>query len=253
GLFKQAGSTVSIGRNAAYCFPCRAFDVSGTKETAFVTTGATNWKKAMEKKQGFHHHETTFHHISAMTAWEEKRIRSGNSEKLRECQRVIPENCTYLSPDIQNEIISIIVQLVEEEIVSEINSSDVDFFTIIVDGTKDRKNREIVSIAICYVRNGKPIESLLGFETTKELDAKSEQKFTLLFNGKSILKLIETRWAGHVRATNAVFQNLQIIVDTLSEVIENNARKFDPDDIAMANGIKQAILKREFLFMVTFI
>lgn len=41
-----------------------------------------------------------------------------------------------------------------------------------------------------------------------------------VYNGKSILKLIETRWAGHVRATNVVFENLQNIVDTLLEVIK---------------------------------
>lgn len=64
-----------------------------------------------------------------------------DSEKLRECQQIIPDNCTYLSPDIQNELISIIAELVMEAIVSEINSADVDFFTILVDGTKDMKNR----------------------------------------------------------------------------------------------------------------
>lgn len=91
----------------------------------------------------------------------------------------MPANCTYLSPDIQNEVIATIAELVEEQIVIEINLADVDFFTVLVDGTKDRRHRECVSLAARYVSKGKPIESLLGFETTTELDTDSNAKMIL--------------------------------------------------------------------------
>lgn len=47
------------------------------------------------------------------------------------------------------------------------------------DGTKDRNNKEFISIVIRYVRNAKPIESLLCFETTTQFDAKSQAKLLI--------------------------------------------------------------------------
>lgn len=354
----------SVSKDAAFCFPCRAFGVPGK----FTIEGFRNWKKAMEKKNGLYQHEESASHIKAASSWEEKRLRVGNdavistllstailekrrfyvksiieciyflienelafrgdwdideqremgifrnlfefklkdSEQLRNCQKIMPKNCTYLSPDIQNELISIIAKLIEQQIVNEINSADVEFFTILVDGTKDRKNKECVSMVARYVLNGKSIETLIGFETTDELDANSQAKLILqkiiscglhtarilsqcydgasvmsginagiqkiiqqilkriipyvhcfnhrlhlviisaldgvylakiffenvkvvytffhrtkvqsVYGGTSILKLIETRWAGHVRATNVIFDNYTEILDTLTQV-----------------------------------
>lgn len=85
----------------------------------------------------------------------------------------------------------------------------------------------------------------------------SRTKVQVLYKGKSILKVIDIRWAGHVRATNVIFENLNEIVETLTEVIENNfnlqkerstpsnicqvtgrmGHKFNADDIALATGI----------------
>jgi hypothetical protein len=47
------------------------------------------------------------------------------------------------------------------------------------DGTRGKNNRENISIAIRYVKNGKVFESLLGIYTTKELDAKNFTDLTL--------------------------------------------------------------------------
>lgn len=91
--------------------------------------------------------------------------------KLRTCQDAMPKNDTYLSPLIRNELIEIIANLTRQEIVQDINSADAKFFTLLVDGTKDRKNNECISIAIRYVKNGQPRETLLSFETSKRLNA----------------------------------------------------------------------------------
>lgn len=69
------------------------------------------------------------------------------SEELRECQSVMPKNATYLSPDIQNELISILAKMTREEIVKDVNSADVEFFTLYSDGTKDRDKKECMSVA----------------------------------------------------------------------------------------------------------
>lgn len=100
-------------------------------------------------------------------------------EELRKCQSVMPKNATYLSPDIQNEIISILTKMVREEIIDEMKSADTDHFTIYVDGTKTRTNKECMSLATRYVVNGRPIESLLQLYGTDKFDAKTNANLIL--------------------------------------------------------------------------
>ena len=91
----------------------------------------------------------------------------------------IPKNAVYTSPKIQNEVIEILAEMVRENIVADIKSSDVPWFTLLEDGTRDKNNRENVSIGIRYVKEGKVFESLLGIYTTKKLDAKTFTELTL--------------------------------------------------------------------------
>ena len=196
--------------------------------------------------------------------------------------------------------------LVRQKVVDDVLSADTDYYTILVDGTKDRANKEIISIAVRFVKNGKPIESLLTFETTTKFDAETNAELILkclkkyglevlyilsqcydganvmsgdsggiqrilqeklgrtipyvhcfnhrfhlviiaifeniemarlffdnikliynffhrakiqsLYKGSPILNLIVTRWAGHVRATNVVYENYDEIIMTLPKV-----------------------------------
>ncbi|KAH0816091.1 hypothetical protein GEV33_006700 [Tenebrio molitor] len=98
---------------------------------------------------------------------------------LSECAQHIPKNANYTSPAIQNEIIEILSDIVRESVVADIRNADVPWFTLMEDGTRDKNNRENISIAIRYVKNGKVFESLLGIYTTKELDAKNFTDLTL--------------------------------------------------------------------------
>lgn len=229
-----------------------------------------------------------------------------NDEKLAQCQAVMPRNALYTSPNIQNEIIEIMVDLVRQQIVDEILNADINFYSILADGTTDRKSNEIISLAIRYVKDGKPKETVLSLEFTAELDAKSltdvihsslvkyglepthilsqcydganvmrgcrggVQKmlqdkigkcipYTHCFNhqlhliiialirtiellrhffdqlkviyeffkrirvrkiysGKTVLRLIDTRWSGHAQATNAILNTYADIVDTLPKI-----------------------------------
>lgn len=106
-----------------------------------------------------------------------------HSEELRKCHSLMPKNATYLSPEIQNEIISILAAMVQEEIVNEMKTADVRHFTIYVDGTKTRTHKECMSVATRYVLKGHPIESLLQFYGTDKFDAKT--------NAALILKTVE--------------------------------------------------------------
>lgn len=94
-----------------------------------------------------------------------------NNPDLCKWESFMPNNYRYTSPDIQNDIIAAMASIVREEIVMEINSSDVPHFTLMVDSTKDRRNRECVCIAARYVIDGKTKESVISMETFYDLKA----------------------------------------------------------------------------------
>lgn len=252
---------------------------------------------------------------------------------LLECQLQIPKNATYTSPEIQNEIITVITEIVRENIVQEINSADVNWFTLLEDGTRDKNNRENISIAIRYVKEGKVKESLLILTTTKKLDAETFTRETLkvlkennlntdyllsqcydgasvmsgkvggvstriqkavkrivpyvhcfnhrlhliiirtiseitilrhffdqcvtlyeffhhakvaeLYEGKTIVRLLEQRWSGHLAATKVILSNYNEILKTLEEIPK---KKFSGDDVAKSVGLLNVMKKLDFRF-----
>lgn len=101
------------------------------------------------------------------------------NEELKMCQAVMPKNATYKSPEVQNELIEVITELTKENIADEVISADVPHYTVLSDGTKDRKNNECISIAIRYVFQGIQRETLLSFETTKRFDTETNASFIL--------------------------------------------------------------------------
>lgn len=64
--------------------------------------------------------------------------------ELVDCQKYMPANATYKSPAIQNEIIELLAQILRKSIVRDVMNVDVEFFTILFDGTKDKHGDEIV-------------------------------------------------------------------------------------------------------------
>lgn len=60
-----------------------------------------------------------------------------------------------------------------EIIVREVMNADVNFFTILFDGTKDKHGIEIISLAARYVYGGIPREALLFFEMTEDTDVEA--------------------------------------------------------------------------------
>jgi len=69
--------------------------------------------------------------------------------------------------------------VVREAIVKDVMESDVPYFTLLEDGTKDKQNNECVAIAARYVIKGTIQESILTMETFSELNAKYFSKQTL--------------------------------------------------------------------------
>lgn len=255
---------------------------------------------------------------------------------LRAAISHIPQNAKYTSPEIQNEIIEIMAETVRENIVNEIQSSDVPWFTLLEDGTRDKNNRENIAIAIRYVKGGVIKESLLVVTTTNKLDAETfteatlsvlkdnnipfsrllsqcydgasvmsgkhagvaakiekrlqrkipyvhcynhrlhlvvvrmaseitfirryfdqcatlheffqHGKITALYEGKTIGRLLEQRWTGHLSVTNVIYTNFKSILKTLEQIPRED---FNGDDVAKSVGLRTVMLNLQFRFALT--
>lgn len=94
-----------------------------------------------------------------------------NNKDIQKWESHMPHHYTYRSPDIQNEIIKLLATMVREKLVDDVMKSDVPYFTLLEDGTKDKKNKECVAIAARYVKDGQIYESIITMETFEELNA----------------------------------------------------------------------------------
>lgn len=73
------------------------------------------------------------------------------NEKFKRCANAMPRNMLYTSPEVQNDIIRAAAFSFRKLNVQEIN--EVDYLTILVDGTKDRHGVETLSVAFRFVNN----------------------------------------------------------------------------------------------------
>lgn len=78
-------------------------------------------------------------------------------------------------------------------------------------------------------------------------------RVTKVYEGSKLKKLIETRWAGHIKSTVAVYTNYEEIISALDAIRlsteTENAIKFDGDEIATAGGIYTTATTLKFLFL----
>lgn len=386
----------SVEHDAIFCYPCRQFGKTASKDDVFIKSGFNNWKTALEKNRGFDKHAQSMQHSQNMQSWANKRlavdtnkeisqllsndiivkrnyylkscigivkflagnelafrgdydiqIHSENSlftslfeytvkkdSELKRCLDSMPNYATYKSPKIQNETIGIIADLIWTKIVEDVNSAG--FFTLLVDGTKYKNGNEIITIAVRYLMKGKPFESVLSFEKCDSLCAEPIAELIIsklkeygldlnkmisqcydgasvmsgehggiqaiiqkrlnrtipyvhcknhrlhlvviealkkqpvpsqffdeikmihnffsrfnvkqLYEGTNISKLIETRWTGHKRAVDNVFQNFNEIFNTLTGIKSGNKGRLDAEDVAIAIGILKAIKNTDFVF-----
>jgi hypothetical protein len=63
-------------------------------------------------------------------------------KKLMECYKGIPRNATYLSPEIQNDVIQILTDCVRESIVDDVKNADVPWFTILAKRSRKFRPRD---------------------------------------------------------------------------------------------------------------
>ena len=90
--------------------------------------------------------------------------------KLKEIFNTVPKNACYTSAMVQNEIISILKEVVLKDVVSDVNGSDIPYFTVKADGTRDPTNTENISVVVRFVKQGKVHEVLIDMTTSVKLD-----------------------------------------------------------------------------------
>ena len=68
--------------DAVYCFACRQFGKSTTKDDVFMKTGFKSWKLALQTGKGFDKHNESTQHKENLASWKEKEARSQNSTQI---------------------------------------------------------------------------------------------------------------------------------------------------------------------------
>ena len=115
-------------------------------------------------------------------------VESGD-EHLRDHIKNAPSHARYTSPQIQNEIISIIGDLIQERIIKGINKEG-SLYAVLADETQDIATVEQLNICLRYVSEGKIHEDFICF-----LDL-FEENFEIDFSSLKEGEVIEPKMTG---------------------------------------------------------
>ena len=86
-----------------------------------------------------------------------------------------PHNSKYTSPEIQNELLDVMGDMVLQTISNEVQKAGV--YSLLADETKDNSRKEQLSIILRYVNNGSVHERFVGYTYAEQLDAESLYKY----------------------------------------------------------------------------
>ena len=96
---------------------------------------------------------------------------------LKDIYNRLPRNAKYVSPDIQNEMISIMTKLVKSNVASKVRTAGL--FTIMADGTSDKNRNEIQGLVLRYwcKTSGRVEEHCLDIKGVDDRSAKGVFEF----------------------------------------------------------------------------
>ena len=89
-----------------------------------------------------------------------------------------PRNASWLGHDIQNELLSMMAQFLSAKITAEVKEAQ--YYTLIVDETKDARKYEEMSFVLRYVHNCIVHECFLSYTYSEKLDASVITGYILL-------------------------------------------------------------------------
>ncbi|KAL4100983.1 hypothetical protein QTP88_021004 [Uroleucon formosanum] len=93
------------------------------------------------------------------------------SNEFKSKSKTLPNNAKYTSPQIQNEMFSIFNKMIRNKIIDELQKCQ--YFSIIVDETKDITKVEQLSVILRYYLDGVVYERFMGFKAAQSLTASS--------------------------------------------------------------------------------
>lgn len=125
------------------------------------------------------------------------------------------KNATFLSPDTQNEIITICGNIIQKTIVDRVNNAK--SFSILADETTDASNAETLSLSVRFIEECKVYEYFLGFVQLTELTGKGIAEAILKYLKDVGLDLQYLRGQGYdgARAMSGVARGVQAVVKAL--------------------------------------
>ena len=129
-------------------------------------------------------------------------VESGD-EHLRDHINNAPSHARYTSPQIQNEIISIIGDLIQERIIKGINKEG-SLYAVLADETQDIATVEQLNICLRYVSEGKIHEDFICF-----LDL-FEENFEIDFSSLKEGEVIEAKMTG-TKVGQAIVEKLTLL------------------------------------------
>jgi hypothetical protein len=94
-------------------------------------------------------------------------------------------NAKYTHHTLQNALISIMAEMVLQEIAAEVASAQ--YFSILADESKDLSKKEQVSVVIRYLYNGSVYEEFIGLAEAHRLNAGLTHTIVSLVNKFSVL------------------------------------------------------------------
>ena len=116
-----------------------------------------------------------------------------HDDQFQQSYRNSPRSALYTSPDIQNQIASIMSNMVREIICTQVR--DAVYFSLLIDETKDISKKEQMSVVLCYLQNGKIYKRFIGFVHISSLDVASLVEY-----------ICDTMSACHLSLNNCVSQ-----------------------------------------------
>ena len=103
---------------------------------------------------------------------------SNHDQIVRKRIKEGPHNSKYTSPEIQNELLGVMGDMVLQTISNEVQKAGI--YSLLADETKDISRKEQLSIVLRYINNGSVYERFVGYTFAEQLDAESLYKYIYL-------------------------------------------------------------------------
>ncbi|CAF4909321.1 unnamed protein product [Rotaria sp. Silwood1] len=235
----------SVERDAVFCYYCRHFSQFGTptriQRDAFTTCGFNNWKRALATDRALRGHDESTDsnnrgNLIEILKW------SAKTDPL--AKAVLEEsagNATYLSHQIQNELLSIMANQIRDNIAKKLNGN---VYVLLADEATDVSPNKQLSICLRAVDDQNQIkEYLMGFVRLCRFNAATQAKeisdflikhnihFSMCIAQRydgydfNIKKWANTRWDSRFKSIDSIKSNYSAVLEALRDLIHDGGNR----------------------------